>query len=447
MYEETNKIILTNGLILADPDSAEVLRHGMTVVEGDRLSDVNIPLSCTSEDDFVIDCSGCLIMPGLVNTHCHAAMSLLRGLADDKNLSVWLNDYIFAAEAAFVSPEFVRVGSILSFCESVLAGTTTIADAYFFMESSAEAAISVGIRSVCAQGILAAPTPDCSESGNWPERLATFLEDCPKNPLITPAVFCHSPYLCSPDTYRRSKKICDEKGMLLFSHVSETEWEKNEILNRYGNTPALHLAQLGVLDRNFIAVHCVAVTDEEAGILAESQCGIVHCPKANMKLASGAAPISQLLELNARLSLGTDGPASNNNLDLFDEMRTAALLSKVMTGNSESFSARQALRAATMGGAEVLGLSDKIGVLEAGKLADLIVMDMSRPHLNPAYDVLSNLVYAAKGSDVRDVIINGRVVVLNSVLQTVSSKEAISEAQTTAAEIARHLGVNHFRDF
>ncbi len=347
-----------NGLILAEPTNGNTVPHGMTVISKDRLAKVNVPNEDIQGDSTVIDCSDCLIMPGLINCHTHAAMSLFRGLADDLPLGRWLNDYIFPSESRHAGPEFVYLGTKLSAVEMALGGITTFADGYFHMEQAARATMNVGVRAVVAQGILDITTRDCPVPGAWRARVEQFLSACPRNSLISPALFCHSAYLCGPDTFLAAEKICSENGLLLFTHVAETAGEVDEISRKYGSRPVEHLSKIGILKKGLVAVHAIHLTDDEKQLLVQSGAAMVHCPEANMKLASGAARVQELLDMGAVVGLGTDGPASNNNLDLFEEMRSASLMGKLISGNPESMSARTVIHMATLGGAKALGMED-----------------------------------------------------------------------------------------
>ena len=437
---------LVNGLILADPAIPEVLAHGKTIISGNRLLQVNVPNDSSLPRDNVVDCSNCLIMPGLVNAHTHAAMSLLRGVADDLPLDQWLNRYIFPSEAKHAGPEFVYVGTCLSAVEMALNGVTTFADGYFYMENAAQAAMDVGLRAVVAQGILDVPTPDTPVPGSWRQRVAAFLSGAPADSLITRALFCHSPYLCSAETLKAARTLTREHGILLFCHVSETAQEVAESRRQHGVRPVEHLHRLGALGRDFVAVHAVHVSDAEREMLAKSATGVVHCPESNMKLASGAAPVQDLLDKGITVAIGTDGPASNNNLDLLEEMRSASLMAKLITGNPQALGARTVLRMATTDGATVLGMEDRIGSLEPGKLADLIVIDLNRPHLTPLYDPISHLVYAARGTDVRHVMVNGRWVVHDRRITTVDEANLMARARAMAANIGKDLGIMAYGD-
>ncbi len=288
-----------------------------------------------------------------------------------------------------------------------------------------------------AQGILDVPAPDAPSPGSWKPRVEEFLASCPLDSLITPALFCHSAYLCGPETLRAATDMAKEHHTKLLCHVSETSPEVDDITARYGRRPVEHLHGLGILDGSFTAVHAVHLTDREKEMLAESGVGVVHCPESNMKLAAGACDTRDLLRRGIPLGIGTDSPASNNNLDLFEEMRSASLMAKLITGDPEALDARAALGTATIDGARVLGMNDRIGSLEPGKLADVIVIDLDRPHLTPMYVPESHLVYAARGSDVRDVIVNGRLVVDHGRITTVDEGEFMARARTLASEIGR----------
>ena len=442
---KTPETILVNGLIFADPASPNVVPHGSTVISGAHLAQVNQPL----EDDqalTAIDCSHCLIMPGLVNAHTHAAMSLLRGIADDLPLQKWLHDFIFPVEEKHANPEFVYLGTCLSAVEMALAGITTFADGYFHMEQSAAAALDVGLRGVIAQGILDVPSPDAPQAGSWKDRARTFLDRCPKDPLITPALFCHSPYLCSPDTFRKAHEMARERGLLLFSHVSESRGEVEDITRRYGARPLEYLHRAGVLGTHFVAVHAIHLSEGEKDLLEETGTSVVHCPECNMKLASGAAAAWEFVQRGTTVALGTDGAASNNNLDVFEEMRSASLMAKLVTGDPEALPAAAAVRMATVDAAKALGLDDRIGTLEPGKLADLIVVDLDRPHLVPLYDPVSQLVYSARGSDVKHVFVNGRLIVRDGRMTTIDERQLQWRVTEMAGNISKGLGLTNYRD-
>ena len=433
-------LMLENGLILRDPSKSEPEPHSRTLVSADTIIAVNTDQKVVAPSVQVVDCSKCLIMPGLVNCHVHSAMSLFRGLADDLPLETWLNKFIFPCETKHVSREMVRLGSTLSAAEMALSGVTTLADAYFFMEESANAAIDIGLRAVIAQGVLDIPCPDAAIQGAWKERAHQFFESIPPHPNISPALFCHSPYLCGIDTYVEAYEICKSYGVKLFSHVAETSSEIQFVHDKHCVTPVGLLARSGVLDDSFVAVHCVHLTQGDMEILHRNHVGIVHCPESNMKLASGSADIRSLLDRGLTIGLGTDGAASNNNLDLFEEMRSASLLAKLVSGHPDAVCARDALVMGTIGGARALGLDRTIGTLDPGKQADLIVIDLDQPHFDPLYNPISQLVYCASGRDVRDVFVAGQRVVRDRILCSTTYDNIRPRLLDLASRIALDTG-------
>jgi 5-methylthioadenosine/S-adenosylhomocysteine deaminase len=428
-------IVLENGLILTDASLSVPEPHQRTVISADKIIDVNSTAPTPRGIAETIDCSNCIIIPGLVNCHVHSPMSLFRGLADDLPLQTWLERFIFPSEALHVTPEMVRLGATLSAVEMALSGITTYADAYFFMEQAALAAIDIGLRAIIAQGVLDVPTPDVKRAGCWRDRVSEFFENVPSHATITPSIFCHSPYLCGSDTFKDAWELSKSAGVKLFSHVSETTNEIEQVTLRHGVSPIQMLDSINVLDRDFVAIHCVHLTPKDLQIIGERSVNIVHCPESNMKLASGSAPVANFLQLQIGLGIGTDSPASNNNLDLFEEMRSAALMAKLTSNNPEAVSARNALSMATIGGARCLGLDKDIGTLEIGKQADIVVVDLDKPHLFPLYDPISQLVYCANAGDVRDVIVAGRLIVRNRRL----SFTGYNDVRERCLELARKI--------
>ena len=385
----------------------------------------------------VIDGRDCLIMPGLINSHIHAPMSLFRGLADDLPLKTWFEDHIFPAEAKWVTEEFVYAGTLLACAEMIRAGTTAFADGYFFEEQVAKAARQSGMRALLAQGTLDFPTPDSPHPEAGVGRIRKFIQAWADSPIIRPALFAHSLYTCSPELLTRCRDLAMECQVPWIIHLSETRDEVDIISRKYGRSPVDYMENHGLLSSNLIACHCVYLTEAEMDLLAERGVRVVHNPESNMKLASGVAPIPDLLKRGVPVGLGTDGCASNNNLDLFQEMDFAAKLHKVHRLDPTVMPAETVLEMATLGGARVLGMEEEIGSLEVGKKADVIVVDLNRPHLQPVYNVVSQLVYAATGADVRDVIIDGRIVMQNRRILTLDEEEILSEAKNWQREIAR----------
>lgn len=353
-----------------------------------------------------------LILPGLINTHTHAAMTCFRGLGDDLPLHRWLYEVIFPAEAAHVNPDLVYWGTLLACVEMLQSGTTTFCDGYFYEEEAARASSDAGIRAVLGQGILDFPSPDQTDPSRARERAEAFLNHFPTDGnRIRPALFCHAPYTCGPETLRWVKDLCRKHGLLFQIHLSETVSEVEELTRIHGERPVKYLDRLGILDDRTLCAHGVWLEPEEIDLLALRGTGVSHNVESNMKLASGVAPVPRLLAAGVPVGLGTDGCAGNNNLDLFSEMDKVAKVHKVFGGNPTLCPASQVLGMATRQGARLLGRQDDIGSLEVGKKADIVAIDLNQPHLTPLYDPVSHLVYAVKGSDVRHVWVQGQWVV------------------------------------
>lgn len=383
-----------------------------------------------------IDASGKLVMPGLINAHTHAPMTLFRGIADDLPLETWLRKYIWPAEAKWLSPDFVRLGTQLAAAEMIRSGTVLFCDMYFFEDEIAKACKEAGIRVVIGEGLLDFPNPAYKTPQEGLERNRDLLQKWGDDPLVIPSIQPHSPYTASSELLQQSKELANQYGVPYLLHVSETRNEVQESLERYGRTPVGRLADLDILDPNTVAIHAVHLTDEDIELLAQHGAGVVHCPESQLKLASGLTPVPKLLKAGVKVGLGTDGAASNNDLDMFGELGTAAKVHKMMADDPTVLSARQALSMATLEAARVLGLEDRLGSLEVGKRADIIILDLDVPHLVPVYDITSHLVYAAHSSDVRTVIIDGRVVMRDRELLTLDEDEIFARARERAREIA-----------
>ncbi len=383
----------------------------------------------------IIDARGSLVLPGLINCHNHAAMTLFRGLADDLPLMVWLQDHIFRAEARFVSSEMVYWCSKLAAAEMILSGTTTVADGYFFEDDCVRSFKEAGLRAVAAQGIIDFPAPGVPDPADNIDTGARFLQKWRGDELITPAIFCHSPYTCSAETIVRAKDLARQADCRFFIHLAETANEVVESRKLHNLSPAAYLKRLGVLDQATVLVHCVWLDDDDLRIIKEAGAGVVSCPQSNMKLGAGAAPVDKFDEFGIPAGLGTDSCASNNNLDMFREISVAAKLAKVNRLDPTLLPAGRVMEMATSGGAGVLGLSDRIGELTVGRAADIIIVDLRKPHLTPMYSVDSLLVYAASGSDVSTSIINGRLVMDNRELLSIDLPEVIGKVN----EMARRL--------
>ena len=409
-----DEIIVTNGIVVTVNPGFDVISDGRVSIRNGRIVSVG-PAVESFQAPFgvkVIDAAGGIIMPGLVNTHTHLPMSLFRGLADDLPLKDWLNNYIFPAEARYINENTVRLASLLSCAEMLLSGTTTFCDGYFLESSVAQAVEEAGMRAVLGQGIIDFPAPGVPDPAMKFNAAREFLAEWSgKSFLINPSLFCHSPYTCSAETLCAAKGLADDFGVKFQIHVAETRGEADMIADACGDSSIRHLDNLGVLDENTVAIHAVWVDEKDIGIMADRRVSVSHNPESNMKLASGIAPVSAMLDAGITLGIGTDGCASNNAPDMFSAMDMAAKLAKVFSKDPTLFDAKTVLRAATIGGAELCGLSELTGSLEPGKAADLIIVNTAKPHLIPLYDPVSHLVYAACGSDVDTVMVNGRVLV------------------------------------
>ena len=427
--DSTLDLLIHSAGILPYPQASQFIPRGWVAVKDGLIQNVSSgdppPLAART----VMDGQGCLVMPGVVNSHVHAPMSLFRGLADDLPLKSWFEDHIFPAEGKWVGEEFVYWGTLLACAEMIRAGTTAFADGYFFEDQAAKAARESGMRALLAQGTLDFPTPDSPSPEAGLKRIRAFIETWSGLSTIRPTLFAHSVYTCSPQLLTRCRDLALEYDVPWVIHLSETREEIEVVSKKYGRRPVDHLENLGLLSSNLIACHCVWLTGEEMDLLARRGVRVAHNPESNMKLASGVAPVPDLLKRGVPVGLGTDGCASNNNLDLFQEMDFAAKVHKVHRLDPTVMPAETVLEMATLGSARVLGMGGEIGSLEVGKKADVIVVDLNRPHLQPVYNVVSQLVYSATGADVRDVIIDGKIVMQNRRLLTLDEERILAEAK------------------
>lgn len=413
-------------------DSIVGIKNGLIVAVGQNKDSGCAALQAKE----TINASGCIVMPGLINTHTHLPMVCFRGMADDLPLMEWLTKHIFPAEARFVNKKMVYDGAMLAMAEMIMSGTTTFCDGYFFEDTITEAVSVAGMRAVVSQGFSDFIMPDKSSFGKMMAAAKRFVARWQSHaPMITPAYFCHSPYTCSTATLVNVKEAAREAGILYLMHLLENKDEIDTILNRYGKKPVQHLLDLGVLDEQTIAVHCNWLTKEDIAIFADLGVKVSHNPESSMKLAAGVAPVPEMLQHGITVGIGTDGCASNNDMDMFREMDTAAKIHKVTLLDPTVMSAETVLKMATIGGAEVLGLDKLIGSIETGKQADIILVDMSQPHLTPLYNCYSQLVYAARGADVKTSIINGKVVMKDRQLCTIDLPKAMKNVRKIAADI------------
>jgi 5-methylthioadenosine/S-adenosylhomocysteine deaminase len=423
-------IIIHNGIVLTMNSDFDIIENGVLCIKNGKLAKIESLEndSPIPEGETIIDAQGGIIMPGLVNTHTHLPMSLFRGLADDLPLSVWLNEHMFPAESKYITPESVRIGTLLSCAEMLLSGTTTCCDGYFYEDHVAWAVNEAGMRAILGQGVIDFPAPGVPDPADNINNAETFLQKWQNiSPLIAPSIFCHSPYTCSKATLKNAKAIADTEAVLFQIHAAETKDEYVRIQTDHQSTPINYLDRIGIIDKNTLLVHAVWLDDNDINTIAARGANVSHNPESNMKLASGIAPVPALLKAGVTVGLGTDGCASNNNLDLISEMDTAAKLHKVNALDPTLMDAVTVLKMATIQAAKALGLDDIIGSLEIGKKADVIVIDTRKPHLFPIYNPVSHMVYAAQGSDVRDVIVNGRLLVKNRKLLTIDLENIIEK--------------------
>lgn len=420
------------------PDGAVALRDGAIVAVGAAAE-----LAGRLQAEQTVDCSRCAVLPGLVNGHTHVPMSLLRGVGADMALQPWLTEVIFPLEARFVNADFVRAGAELSCAELIRGGVTTFVDMYYFEEEVARAADRAGLRAVCGQALVDGAVPDAPTVAAGLARAERFLADWAAHPRITPAVAPHATYTCSADTYRRAAALCRSFGAPLVTHLAETERELAACLADEGATPVAWLASTGALSVPCIAAHCVHVTDEDLALLRAHGAGAVPCPTSNLKLASGVAPFERLLAAGVRVGLGTDGPASNDDQDLWAEMHLAALLAKGIGGSATALPAREALALATRRGAAAVHLDHLVGSLEVGKRADVVVARLDGLHVAPDTGrdpnaIYGRLVYAARSTDVRDVLVEGRWLLREGRHLTLDVATVLSVAEGYARAVAHH---------
>ena len=417
------------------PDGAVAIRDERIVAVGPRET-----LMAAYEAAEVLDCSDSYILPGLVNAHTHAPMTLLRGLADDLRLDVWLMGYVMPTEREFVSPEFCRLGARLACAEQIRSGITTFADMYYFEEEIAEVTAEAGMRAVLGQSVLRFPTPDADSYEDSLARTRRFIEDWKGHALITPAVAPHAPYSSTREMLEECAALALACDVPLLIHIAETRQELEDSLADHGQRVVDQVDEVGLLEAKVLAAHCVHINLAEMETLHAHDCSVAHCPTSNLKLASGIAPVTAMLERGLTVGIGTDGPASNNDLDMLEEMRLAAILAKTDANDPTSLPARQALLMATRQGAEALFLGEQTGSLEPGKLADVIVMDARRVHNMPHFQrsedaIYSQIVYAGKSTDVAHVICHGRWLMRDRQLLTLNEDDLVARAHEQAQRV------------
>jgi len=429
--------IISGGYVLPMDERLTVIRDGAVAVKGCEIVDVG-----KSDDIFrkynasaMIKEEGNVILPGLINTHTHAAMVYFRGIADDLPLSDWLNKHIWPAENRWLSPEFISDAIELACLEMLKGGVTTYNDMYFYEDAAGRTAKKIGMRAILGAGIIDFPSKSAATTEEYFANAESFIKDWKGDELITPCIAPHALYTCGPDSLRRARAMAEKYNIPLHIHLSETEWEVRQVMSLYKKRPVEHLESLGFLDEDVLAAHCVWVEDNEIELLAKRKVGVSHCMESNLKLASGFAPVASMLAKGVKVAFGTDGAASNNDLNILSEMSTTAKVHKALSNNPTVLDARTILRMATRWGAEALGLGDRVGSLEKGKMADIIAINLNKPHLIPMYDIYSHIVYAAMASDVETVMVNGRLVVHKRKLLTADESEILDKARKWCLKI------------
>jgi 5-methylthioadenosine/S-adenosylhomocysteine deaminase len=435
-------LIITGGTVVTVDPAHRVLSPGAVAIDGQTIVAVDqadaVARAYTAAE--TIDATGQVVLPGLINTHTHAPMVLYRGLADDLALMDWLQHYIFPAEAKTVNAEFVRVGTRLASLEMIESGTTTYTDMYYFEEEVAKATREAGLRGVLGETILNFPSPDAKTPADGLARAEAFIQAFRDDALIVPAIAPHAPYTVDEQWLRASRALADKYGVPVMIHISETQDEVKTLLEKHQQRPVEYLESIGFWGPRTIAAHGVWLSDPEIAILKRRNVALSHNPESNMKLASGTAPIVTCLDAGLTVGLGTDGAASNNDLDMFEAMRQAALLHKLQTMNPQALPAATSLEMATIRGAKAIGLDRLIGSLEPGKRADIITVSMKGARQTPMYNPISHLVYVSRGGDVQNTIVNGRVLMRDRRVTTLDVSRVIAEAQAMAEKVRAAVG-------
>jgi 5-methylthioadenosine/S-adenosylhomocysteine deaminase len=435
--------IIRGGTVVTMDAGGTVIENGAVAVRRDRIVAVGKASDIDSRYNAqrVIDATYRVVMPGLINTHTHVPMGLFRGIADDLVLMEWLQKYIFPAEAKNVDEKFVRWGTRLGCLEMIEGGTTTFVDMYYFEDAIADETARAGMRAVLGETLLDFPAPDNKTWDAGMQYVEKFIDKWKGHPLIVPAIAPHAPYTVSTEHLKQAHELSSRKNVPLVIHVAEDSAEVKTIQERYGSSSVAYLDRNGLLDGRVIAAHMVWPTPEDIQTLAARKVGVAHCPQSNMKLAAGAAPVPQMLKAGVAVGLGTDGAASNNDLDMWEEIDTAAKLHKLVMKDPTVLKAREALEMATINGARAIHMDKEIGSLEPGKRADLIIVNVESPHQWPLYNLMSQLVYATKAADVLTVMINGRLVMENRQVTTINEDDVRQKANEYRDRIRKSLAI------
>jgi 5-methylthioadenosine/S-adenosylhomocysteine deaminase len=436
-------LLVTGGTVVTMDAQRRVIEDGAVAIRGDSIVAVGPRAEIESrfEAAQTLDAHGALVMPGLINGHAHAAMSLFRGLADDLALDEWLQKYIFPAEARNVTPDFVNWGTKLGVLEMLRGGITTYADMYYFEDVVARVTKDAGMRGVLGETIIDFPAPDNKTPAEALAYTQKYLDHWKGDPLIIAAVAPHSIYTCSEKTLQDAAALARRNGAPILIHIAEAQFELEQSREKHGATPVAYLERAGILGPDLIGAHCIWVDQADIATLAHFNVGCINNPSSNMKTAAGVMPVPEMLAAGEPIGLATDGAASNNDLDLFEEMDLAAKLQKVARMDPRALPAKQVVEMATINGARALHLEKIIGSLETGKKADLILVDIGAPHATPMYDVYSELVYALKASDVRTVVIAGNIVMRDRRMLTLDEKEILAKAEEYKKKVTSSLAV------
>lgn len=430
-------LVITNGIVVTEDADHRVIQRGAVAIDGRDI--VAVASAETVAGRYrareTIDASGSVVMPGLINTHTHAPMVLFRGLADDLALMDWLQKYIFPAEAKTVSPQFVRAGTNLAALEMIESGTTTFVDMYYFEDAIAQATKHAGLRGILGETVIRFPVADAKTPADALARAEAFATAFAGDDLITPAVAPHAMYTNDTTTLKACRALADRLHIPLITHLAETNDEVKTSEDQYHLTPTAYLDSIGFFGPRTIVAHAVHVTPADIQILATRHVGVAHNPESNMKLASGAAPVVAMRQAGIHVGLGTDGAASNNDLDMFGAMRQASFLAKLITNDPTAIPARAAIDMATIEGARAIGFDREIGSLEPGKRADVIVVSMASARQTPMYDPESHLVYVTRGDDVKTTVVNGQVLMRDRRVLTLDAPQVLAEARAYAARV------------
>jgi 5-methylthioadenosine/S-adenosylhomocysteine deaminase len=435
-------LVITNGIVITVDGSRRVLNPGAVAINGRDIVAVDTPAAIAARYKAAqtINAAGKVVMPGLINTHTHAAMVMFRGLGNDLALMDWLQKYIFPAEAKTVSPEFVRIGTNLALLEMIQSGTTTFADMYYFEEEVAKATKAAGLRGVLGQTVIEFPVPDAKTPADALKRTEAFARQFDHDELITPSIAPHSVYTLDAKTLTAVSEMAKRLRIPIQIHLAETSAEIGLSQERHKMRPVAILESLNFWAPTTLAAHAVWINDEEIALLRNRGVGVSNNPESNMKLSSGTAPVMKYRQAGVHTGIGTDGAASNNDLDMFEAMKQAAFQQKLVTMDPTAISAADALEMATLGGAAALGRRERLGSLEAGKLADVIIVGMSKARQQPLFDPVSQIVYASRGDDVETVIVNGRVVMRDRKLLTMNEATVLAEARKAADLVRQAVG-------